>query len=131
MGMSAWGFFVAPLVAYAQGPVPQEPTTSIIEQPLELGDDIFGGLVPMNTGAMSASSGGADTAINIQDIGINMAENTGSVSDVNTTNTETGQIANNVVSDNRGITTVFNNTGNGVIFQSNVNVNVFLNDGGN
>ncbi len=132
MGMSAWGIIAAPLLAHA--PLPAEgpafgPAAAEITAPVTAQMDIFSDFVPMDEGAMSAASGGADTAVDIADFGVNIADNDGTVSDIYVNDSDTGEIANNVVSDNVGITTVFNNTGNGVIFQSNVNVNIFLNDG--
>mgnify|MGYP000740101140 CR=1 FL=1 len=129
MGMAAWGWFITPLVAYAQAPVPEQAEV-ILDTPAAVEGDIFGEFAPLNATAMSAASGGSDTAIDINDIAVNIADSDGSISGVTTTNSDTGDIANNIVSDNRGITTVFNNTGNGVIFQSTVNVNVFLDGAG-
>jgi hypothetical protein len=127
MGMSAWGILAAPLLAHA--PAPSAETAAMEARPPTVETDIFGALSPMDDGLMSAASGGADTAIDIADFGLNIADNDGSVNEINVNNSDTGKIADNVVSGNGGITTVFNNTGNGVIFQNNVNVNIFLNDG--
>ena len=74
---------------------------------------------------MTLASGGESTAIDISNLGVNISDQAGEVSDINLNNTTNGQIAGNVVSDNGGITPVFNNTGNGVIFQRTVNVNIF------
>ena len=130
MGMSAWGIFAAPILAHA--PVPAD-TAAMLEietvQMADQGSDLFSGFAPMDELSMSEASGGADTAIDIGNMGVNLADNDGSVDNVNVNNSETGDIANNTVAGNDGITTVFNNTGNGVIFQSNVNVNIFLNEG--
>lgn len=124
MGMSAWGLLAAPLMA--QAPVP----AISIDQPVaaisvagEAGD-AFGDLAAMDDGAMRDAAGGADVAVDISNLGVNIAENNGSVDRTNVDG-ETGQIANNSVNGNGGITTVFNNTGNGVVFQSTVNVNIF------
>ena len=125
MGMSAWGIFAAPFLMQA-APVDQS-TVEIAQPQTNQSTDIFGSITPLDELAMSEASGGADTAIDIQDFGVNLAENDGGVSNIDVDNSETGQIANNAVNGNRGITTVFNNTGNGVVFQSNVNVNIFLN----
>ena len=130
MGMSAWGIFAAPFLASA--PVPAETVEALDSDMLQLvedGSDLFGSFAPMDETAMSRASGGADTAIDIGNLGVNLADNDGSVENINVNDSDTGDIANNSVSGNEGITTVFNNTGNGVIFQSNVNVNIFLNDG--
>lgn len=130
MGMSAWGIIAAPFLANA--PVPAETAAMLDSDMLQLAEDssdLFGSFAPMDELAMSQASGGSDTAIDIGNLGVNLAENDGSVENINANNSETGDIANNAVTGNDGITTVFNNTGNGVIFQSNVNVNIFLNDG--
>jgi hypothetical protein len=110
-----WGILAAPLIA-AQDPPPLVGT-----------DDAFGGLVILETDEMRDAAGGADTAIDVGAIGVNISGQAGEVAGVATTNSPTGQIAGNLVSDNGGVTTVFNNTGNGVIFQNTLNVNIFLN----
>ena len=124
MGMSAWGIFAAPFLAHApvDAPAAVDAETVIVAD----GADIFSDFSALDEQTMSAASGGADTAVDIGDFGLNIADNDGSVDNVNVTDSETGQIANNVVSGNGGITTVFNNTGNGVVFQNSVNVNIFL-----
>lgn len=81
---------------------------------------------PMSDSEMSDAAGGEDTAIDISQLGINMSTTNGVVTGVSVSG-GTGQIENNVVNGNSGITAVFNNTGNGVIFQNTVQVNVFLN----
>ncbi|MEO0398074.1 MAG: hypothetical protein AAF224_01480 [Pseudomonadota bacterium] len=94
--------------------------------------DVFGEMAPMNTTAMSAASGGTNTAIdidtnvNIDDIAMNDSTSQGIVRDVSNENTVNGQITDNSITANTGITTIFNNTGNGVVMQSTVNVNVFM-----
>lgn len=130
MAMSAWGFLAAPLMA-AQLQIPAtEPEaalaamTALTATELTM-DETFSGLSTMDETAMSLASGGESTAIDIGTLGVNISDQAGDVSGVATNNSPTGQIAGNVVADNGGITTVFNNTGNGVIFQSTVNVNIF------
>ena len=126
MVMSAWGFIIAPLMATAQTGEPPAPEqfTELASAAGEL--EIFDAIPSLDDVAMSAASGGTHTAIDISSLGVNSAENSGQVSDVNVNNTTNGQISNNMVSDNGGITTVFNNTGNGVVMQSIVNLNIFL-----
>jgi len=95
--------------------------------PAEVQDgDIFGGLTSLDKNAMSTASGGSYTAVDISNLGANYGENDADVNGVTVANSTNGNIADNIISDNGGITTVFNNTGNGVSFQSIVNVNVFL-----
>lgn len=126
MGMSAWGIFAAPFLAHA--PVPADMPAAVQTEAFESseGADVFGGFAPMDELAMSEASGGNNTAVDIGDFDLNVADNDGSVDNVNVNNSDTGQITDNVVSGNGGITTVFNNTGNGVVFQSIVNVNIDL-----
>lgn len=127
MGSLAWGLFFSPVLATAQ-PADITINADNPDQIVAANEllDVFSGLAVLDEGQMSRASGGSDTAIDIGNFGANIALNEGSVSEVETVNTNTGQIANNVVSDNSGITTVFNNTGNGVVFQNSVNVNIFL-----
>ncbi|MHA7871272.1 MAG: hypothetical protein ACX939_02875 [Hyphococcus sp.] len=126
MGMSAWGIIAAPFLAHAPAP---EPSAAIDAAVIEDGSDIFSSFAPMDERAMSEASGGADTAVDIDDFGLNIADNDAIVDNVSVADSDTGEIANNMISDNAGITTVFNNTGNGVVFQNSVNVNIFLNEG--
>ncbi len=132
MAMSAWGLLAAPLFAAHAPTAAENPNAAIalaalgsaalvIEQ-----SDVFGELDALDSATMSGFSGGEDTAIDIGSLGVNISDQVGGVSRTTTTNSVNGEIAGNLVSGNDGITTVFNNTGNGVIFQSSVNVNIFL-----
>lgn len=136
MGMSAWGFIITPaliaadpsisdaqreqdIAAYAQS-APQEfldPFSDLTE---------LAGMDALDDTAMSNASGGTHTAIDIGSLGVNIGENDAQVSGVTTTNSTNGDIRDNIISDNGGITTVFNNTGNGVVMQSIVNMNIYL-----
>lgn len=140
MGMSAWGLIITP-VLIATDPSLNEaeqqaaldayaPTAA--EQYLDIFDELasLSDVSALDDAAMSTASGGADTAINIDNLGVNMAENNGSVSDVNVSNSTSGDVTDNIVTDNSGITTVFNNSGSGVLMQSIVNVNIFLQGAG-
>lgn len=145
MGMSAWILFAAPYIAPTTGtyevmPISAIEPTEIVApefattKPLELAtadDDIFSSDSVLSDGILQDSAGGMgqDFDIDIGGIASNIADNDGSVRNVEIVDSETGQIANNAVSNNSGITTIFNNTGNGVVFQSSVQVNIFL-DGG-
>ncbi len=136
MGMSAWGFIITPilaatnpnaddaqremdLAAYAQT-VPQES--------MDIFDELasISGVSALNDAEMSSASGGAGVAVDIANLGVNIAENNGSVSGVTTNNSTSGDVSNNIVADNSGITTVFNNSGTGVVMQSIVNMNIYL-----
>ncbi|WDI31496.1 hypothetical protein PUV54_16210 [Hyphococcus flavus] len=131
MGMSAWGFFITPVLIAADPTIDdatreEQLASHMMSAPAELQTDIFGDLASLDETAMASASGGSQTAIDIANLGANVGENTGTVEGVTTNNSTNGQIANNMISDNGGITTVFNNTGNGVVMQSVVNVNIFL-----
>lgn len=128
MGMSAWGLLALPLIAQAT-----EPGTTIIEAtPSELAAapaadafDLFGELSLMDESAMKNASGGADTAVDIGLIGLNASEANGQIDETTVNNSQTGDIAQNVISGNDGITFQVNNSGNGVIVQNTVNINIF------
>lgn len=125
MGFGFWGAFAAPFLAQAaptgiEAAAPATPT-AIVEP---AGDDFFGA-APMAGDEMAEAAGGAASATDIGQLGVNTAEQTGRVAGV-AVDGATGEIASNSVANNSGFTTVFNNTGNGVIFQNTVNVNIFL-----
>lgn len=81
---------------------------------------------PLTEDALGDRSGGtADYSVDLGALGINVATTSGTVTDVTVTDTATGDATGTSVLDNSGITTVFVNTGNGVILQNTVQVNVF------
>lgn len=128
MGMSAWGLLALPLIAQTTEP----GTTTIETTPSELAAapaddafDLFGDLSLMDEGAMISASGGADTAFDIGMIGLNASETNGQIDETTVSNSQTGEIASNVISGNDGITFQVNNSGNGVIVQNTVNINIF------
>jgi len=123
MSMSAWGILAAPLLAIT--PI-VGPADMAVQASAPVQTDIFSTLTIMDESAMSDASGGEATAIDIERLALNIAKNDGSVRDTSVVNSDTGQISDNIVSGNGGITTVFNNTGNGVSFQSIVNINIEL-----
>jgi hypothetical protein len=130
MAMSAWGMLAAPLLA-TQLQLPPEDREAAMAATASMGavemtlESTFEGLTAMDDASMSLASGGESTAIDIGGLGVNISDQAGGVSDIEVKDTVNGQISGNIVSDNSGITTVFSNTGNGVIFQSTVNVNIF------
>lgn len=74
---------------------------------------------------LARNSGGAD--INVGDIGMNIANNTATMTDNTVDGTvTTGGIAENTLNDVSGINALMYNTGNNVNFQSNMQVNIFL-----
>ena len=138
MTMSAWMLFAAPFAAHSAGEQAAADMTGAAEpsaifdiaQAADPSADIFAGDDVLSEKMMKDAAGGTSVAVDISNIGVNVADQRGLVKDLNLQNTSNGQIANNAVNNNSGITTVFNNTGNGVVFQSSVQVNIFLDDGG-
>ncbi len=140
MGMSAWGFIITPVLA-ATNPniddVQREMdiaayAQTIPQESLDLFDEMasLAGVSALDDSAMATASGGTNVAVDIANLGVNVAENNGSVSGITTNNSTSGDVSNNIVSDNSGITTVFNNSGTGVVMQSIVNLNIFLQGAG-
>lgn len=127
--MSAWGLFLTPLMTAAAMGDDAAVADAMTAPAVAIEGDLFTDLAAMPDAAMSAASGGADTAVNIGFISSTASNNNSDMNNVSISNTQNGEITDNVITDNSGITTVFNNTGNGVVLQSNVNVNVFLNGG--
>ena len=139
--MSVWGILFAPLAAAAmeEGEAFSPAEAAVIQDVAEsvsgggdgfgdAGDPLFAELAVMGDADMRAAAGGSHTAVDIGFIKVNNSENGAELNTVNVSNTTNGEIANNTIANNSGVTTVFNNTGNGVILQSNVNVNVFMHD---
>ncbi len=88
--------------------------------------DPFAEWTRMDENALADSSGGASLTIN--GLGMNMATNTATLSGNSVDgNVTTGQITNNNLQDVGGINSLMFNTGNNVNFQSNMQVNIFLN----
>ncbi|MEL7489946.1 MAG: hypothetical protein AAGJ73_04435 [Pseudomonadota bacterium] len=127
MGMNAWMLFAAPYIAPAMAP--QDATAIEMAPPAHEAADIFSGEAKLDERMMRDAAGGSNVAFDITDLGVNINDTQGDVTNVEVNNSVNGQIANNVAENNSGITTIFNNTGNGVVFQSTVQVNIFL-DGG-
>jgi len=89
--------------------------------------ELFGDLEPMNESVLGEERGGIDSVdISIGDVAVNAAENDSIIQDTSVNNTQTGEIANNNIQDVDGISSVMFNTGNNVSFQSNIQVNVYL-----
>lgn len=128
MGMSAWGLLALPLIAQAT-----EPGTTRFEiapselsaAPADEAFDLFSDLSLLDENAMKDASGGADTAVDIGVIGVNAAEIDGDVRNNKVSNSTTGDVMDNVISGNDGITFQVNNSGNGVVVQNTVNINIF------
>ncbi|GJL92742.1 MAG: hypothetical protein DHS20C04_24010 [Hyphococcus sp.] len=136
MGMSAWGFIITPVLAATNPNIDDAQreldiaayAQTVPQESLDIFDEMasLAGVSALDDAEMSSASGGAGMAIDIANLGVNIAENNGSVSGVTTTNSTSGDVSNNIVSDNSGITTVFNNSGTGVVMQSIVNMNIYL-----
>lgn len=88
--------------------------------------DPFAEWSSLGEGELAASSGG--TALTIHGFGMNMATNNATLNGNSVEgNVNTGQISNNRLEDVGGINSLMFNTGNNVNFQSNMQVNIFLN----
>ncbi|MFZ5617568.1 MAG: hypothetical protein ACOZAA_09650 [Pseudomonadota bacterium] len=108
-------------------PSPPAPG-SVLSSQTAIEADPFVREPPLSNAAMSKIAGGEETAVDISQLGLNVSSSNGVISGVNVGDgSGTGAIADNIVNGNSGITAVFNNTGNGVIFQNTIQVNVFLN----
>lgn len=116
------------LAAAAVG-APSPPAAGSVQSSQgEIEADPFVRESPLSKAVMSKIAGGEETAIDISQLGFNVSSSNGVISGVNVGDgSGTGAIADNIVNGNNGITAVFNNTGNGVIFLNTVQVNVFLN----
>ena len=129
MGMSAWGFLALPLIMQATEPgtksIDTTPAQLIAEAPAGEALDLFSDLSSLDETSMQNASGGSDTAVDIGFVGVNASETKGGVNDTTVTNSQTGEIANNAITGNDGITFQVNNSGNGVVVQNTVNINIF------
>jgi len=127
MGMSVWGLIAAPLLV-SGGPGDTTPMAAAITAPAgEM--DIFSGDSVLNEQAMSDASGGADTAFHLDNVGVNIANADANVSDISADGAQTGQIANNVIQDNK-YSFVTINSGIGVSINNILQINIFLNGAG-
>ena len=89
--------------------------------------ELFGDLEPMTESVLGKERGGINSVdIAIGNVAVNAAENDSIIQDTSVNNTQTGEIANNNIQDVDGISSVMFNTGNNVSFQSNIQVNVYL-----
>lgn len=128
MGMSAWGLLALPLIAQTAEP----GTTTIETTPSELASasekdafDLFDGIAVLDESAMGNAAGGAEVATDIGLLGINASNSDGDVDDTIVTSSQTGAISDNIIQGNDGITFQVNNSGNGVVVQNTVNINIF------
>ena len=88
--------------------------------------DIFGQSAMMDDASMRDAAGGSSHyAIDLGALGINSSSSIATVTDNSADNSITGEIASNIVANNSGFTTVVFNSGNQVVFQNTVQVNVF------
>ncbi|MAW80386.1 MAG: hypothetical protein CMI63_09115 [Parvularcula sp.] len=138
--MSAWGFIITPVLIASDPSLSeaqrdaqlQEFAPVAVEEYTDVFDELtsIAGVAALDDSQMANASGGTDMAIDIANLGVNVAENNGSVSGSNGNNSITGDVSNNTISNNSGVTTVLNNSGNGVVMQSIVNLNIFLQGAG-
>jgi hypothetical protein len=118
------GFAGHPAMLAQAAEAPAAAPTAYAE-PLDAHDP-FASLSSMEMDDLRSAAGG--TAINeldLQTVGLNISDTDGSVSGTTVTDSQTGTVDNTYVSGNTGITTVFVNTGNGVVFQNTLQVNVY------
>ena len=127
MGVSAWVLFAAPLMQTADAEhkaAPSQPSPYVHEQNAAA-SDIFAGDIVLGENEMRDAAGG--TGADFGDVNFNVTTNNGTLTDVSADGAVTGTIT-STVDGNSGITTVLNNTGNGVIFQNTVQVIVNIGD---
>jgi hypothetical protein len=96
--------------------------------------DPFATLAPMDQNSLRRASGrgavyGVDLSaynlVELDNFQNNDADIDGLIENTIVTDTTTGDLTDNMVTNNSGITTVFINSGNNVILQSNVQINVY------
>ena len=125
MGSFAWTLLAAPAMATA---VAQDPGPARSRAEGAGAPDLFSSEITLSEQQMRDAAGGTGTAFDIliDDLGINIVDNTGIVTDVDANGAITGQITDNNINGNSGVTSILFNTGNGVLFQSTMQVNVFV-----
>lgn len=84
----------------------------------------------MDEEALRALAGGTGITVDLGALGVNVAESNGIVHNASADGSQTGSVYGNIVSGNSGFTTVLINTGNNVVFQNTMQVNVFTGLGG-
>ncbi|MEE4209778.1 MAG: hypothetical protein V2I43_10980 [Parvularcula sp.] len=108
------------------------PALDIPEAPLA--DDPFHQLATLETPDLREAAGrgagyGIDLSgydvVDIENYQNNNASLDGSVENSQVSDTQTGSVTDNVIEGNSGITTVFINSGNNVVLQSSVQINVY------
>jgi len=111
-------FLLTASPAFSQSGIEEDASDSL---------ELFGDLEPMTENVLGDERGGINSLdISIGDVAVNAAENDSVIQDTSVNNTQTGEIANNNIQDVDGISSVMFNTGNNVSFQSNIQVNVYL-----
>ncbi|MEM6648770.1 MAG: hypothetical protein AAF603_00810 [Pseudomonadota bacterium] len=110
-----------------EAPAHDTNTDMMAEQSLEIAssDDPFSSFDSMSVEVLQEKSGGSASAFDDSYILVqgNLGQNGGTISDTSISDTQTGYISGTVVTGNRGVTTVYVNSGNNVIFQNIFNVN--------
>ena len=102
-----------------------QPSRVAAQDALGTDDVLLMSDAPLSADTLSAKSGGtASYAVDLGALGVNVATTNGTVTGVNVSG-PTGAAQGTSVLGNSGITTVFVNTGNGVVLQNTVQINVF------
>jgi len=119
MGMSVWGLIAAPLLVSGN---PAETTLAAAAITAPAGQmDIFSGDHILDEQAMS---GGEANGFSLDNLGVNIANANANVSDISADGAQTGQIANNTIENN-------SLSGIGVSINNILQVNIFIDSGGN
>lgn len=114
---------VEPVVAL--DPVKEDVALLSVEETVS--EDPFASLLEMDSSELRDASGGTDTySVDLHTVGINISDLDGVVSGNTVTNSQSGDITDSLVTDNSGITTVFINSGNAVLFQNSLQINIYL-----
>ncbi len=87
--------------------------------------DIFTADLVLSDEALRSHAGGTETSVDLNNLGVNISTTTGIVDNNSADGSVTGTIADNVIGQNSGFTTVFINSGNNVLFQNTLQLNIF------
>jgi hypothetical protein len=122
-----------PFAAPAGPAAVEEPRAVSIEERI-VASDPFAEMIALPTDRLRSLSGkgsayGIDltgvSVTQIEAVQTNSSSLTGSVTDSEVNDTITGAASGNTIANNSGFTTVFINTGNNVVLQNNVQVNIY------
>ena len=121
-----------PVLAPSPAASAEEPLTAAVivsdtDVSEEAEGDPFAALTSLGFDEMRDASGGTESySVDLDTVGLNVATLDGTLENVSLSNTQSGTIDNTLVTDNSGITTVVINSGNGVVLQNSLQVNVYV-----